>query len=66
MSNYTFKAKHKRTGSVVSVYAADNHFGSRVYGYALKCRNGQLSWFTADELAQDYQRIEESESAGGK
>lgn len=67
MSNYTFKAKHKRTGSIVSVYAVDNHFGHGVYGYVLKARSGKLIFFTADELAQNYQRIEESESpAGGK
>lgn len=67
MSNYTFQAKHKNTGSIVSVYAVDNHFGDGVYGYALKARSGKLLYFTADELAQNYQRIGESESpAGGK
>ncbi len=59
MSNYTFKAKHKNTGAIVSVCAVDNHFGHHVYGYALKSRGGKLMFFTADELAQTYERIED-------
>ncbi len=59
MSNYTFKAKHKTTGAIISVYAVDDYFGHHVYGYAIESRGDKPIYFTADELAELYERMEE-------
>lgn len=39
MSNYSFKAKNKKTGEIIQVNAYDDYFGLHQYGYGIPTRN---------------------------
>ena len=55
MSSFFFNARDRDTGEEVRVFAYDNYFGRRVYGYAVgkKVMN-------EEDFFRQYERVKES------
>lgn len=54
MSNYSFTARHKETGKIVEVMAADDYFGKHRYGFILT--DGDV--FNEDAFSRLYERLD--------
>lgn len=54
MSNYTFKARNKKTGEVVRVTVLFNHYGRRNHGFMI----GDEPPYQYDDFIDIYDRIE--------
>lgn len=56
MSNYTFKARHKKNGNLVFVEVLDDFFAPYEYGYQIKKKGGV---YTEAGFNRLYERIED-------